>query len=230
MALQETYGNWLGPPPIPAKRMVRQAGIYSAAGKMTPVNDFRPASPDSFADDDDYDDVSVSGSDRGYKPPTSNRDLQRQKGAGGTGVYSLAGKPPSSNPSPVGNPKPSSGCGWPSTTILYLLVALSFVAWVLLLALAVVKQVEIMAELELLRSNYSETQIHMLQELSESRREQTWLRSGMRGYYRELQDVAARMCKVIPGSAVLGWLEGFRRELLFLLHREDELEGSKGDL
>lgn len=28
MALQETYGNWLGPPPIPAKRMVRQAGKF----------------------------------------------------------------------------------------------------------------------------------------------------------------------------------------------------------
>ncbi|XP_031465113.1 C-type lectin domain family 17, member A-like [Phasianus colchicus] len=206
MALQETYGNWLGPPPVPAKRPVRQAGIYSAAGKMTPMNDFRPASPDSFADEDDYDDVSVSGSDRGYNPPTSNRDLQSQKGKGGTGVYILAGKPPSSNPSPVGNPKPSSEHGRPSTTILYILVALSFVVWVLLLALAVVKQVEIMAELELLRSNYSETQIHMLQELSESRREQLWLRSGMRNYYRELQDMAARMCKVIPDKKCLaGW-------------------------
>lgn len=26
MAQQETYGNWLGPPPLPAKRLVRQAG------------------------------------------------------------------------------------------------------------------------------------------------------------------------------------------------------------
>ncbi|XP_031413602.1 CD209 antigen-like protein A, partial [Meleagris gallopavo] len=206
MALQETYGNWLGPPPVPAKRPVKQTGIYSAARKMTPMNDFRPASPDSFADEDDYDDVSVSGSDRGYKPPTSSRDLQSQKEKGGTGVYILAGKPPSSNPSPMGNPKPSSGGGWPSTTILYVLVALSFVVWVLLLALAVVKQMEIMAELELLRSNYSETQIHMLQEVSESRREQMWLRSGMRGYYRELQDLAAQMCKVIPDKKCLaGW-------------------------
>lgn len=29
---------------------------------------------------------------------------------------------------------------------------------------------------------------------------------------------------------VLGWLEGLRGELLLLLHREDELEGSQGDL
>lgn len=28
MALQETYGNWMGPPPVPAKRLVRQAGKF----------------------------------------------------------------------------------------------------------------------------------------------------------------------------------------------------------
>ncbi|XP_021238732.1 CD209 antigen-like protein C isoform X2 [Numida meleagris] len=173
---------------------------------MTPMDDFRPASPDSFADENDYDDVSVSGSDRGYKPPASSEDLRSQKSKGVTGVYTLAGKPPSSDPSPVGNPKPSSGGQQPSVAVLYVLVALSFVAWVLLLALAVVKQVEIMAQLELLRSNYSETQTNMLQELLDSRREQARMRSGMRSYYRELQDVAAHICKELPKESCLaGW-------------------------
>ncbi|XP_040550435.1 uncharacterized protein CLEC17A [Gallus gallus] len=204
MALQETYGNWMGPPPVPAKRLVRQAGIYSVAGKMTPMDDFRPASPDSFDNEDDYDDVSVSGLDRGYKPPAPNEDLQSQRSRGG--VYILAGKPPPSNPSPVGNPKPSCGRGRPSVVVLYILVVLSFVVWVPLLALAMVKQVEIMAELELLRSNYTESQIHMLQELSDSRQERTWLRSGMRSYYRELWDITARICKAGPKKKCLaGW-------------------------
>ncbi|POI25467.1 hypothetical protein CIB84_010782, partial [Bambusicola thoracicus] len=257
MALQETYGNWMGPPPVPAKRLVRQAGIYSVAGKMTPMDDFRPASPDSFDNEDDYDDVSVSGLDRAYKPPAPNEGLQSQKSRGGTGVYILAGKPPPSNPSPVGNPKPSCGRGRPSVAVLYVLVVLSFVVWVPLLALAMVKrewaqqiitrdplpgpnllssiisisEVEIMAELELLRSNYTESQIHklkirvtqgvgweegkggspcsvlpVLQELSDSRRERTWLRSGMRSYYRELRDIAARVCKSGPKKECLaGW-------------------------
>lgn len=45
---------------------------------------FSPAaSPDSFADEDDYDDVSVSESDR--KPPPSDEDLRSQRSKGGTG-------------------------------------------------------------------------------------------------------------------------------------------------
>ncbi|XP_010084056.1 PREDICTED: CD209 antigen-like [Pterocles gutturalis] len=100
MAQQETYGNWLGPPPVHSKRLVRQAGIYSVAGRMTPMGDFRPASPDSF--DDDYDDVSMSESDRGCKPPATDGDLQSQRSKGGTGVYILAGKPASPNPSQKG--------------------------------------------------------------------------------------------------------------------------------
>lgn len=42
------------------------------------------ASPDSFDNEDDYDDVSVSGLDRGYKPPAPNEDLQSQRSRGGT--------------------------------------------------------------------------------------------------------------------------------------------------
>lgn len=203
MALQETYGNWLGPPPIPAKRLARQAGIYSVAGNVAPIGPFRSASPASFADDDDYDDVSVSGSDRGSKPAPSNEDLQSKGGS--AGVYILAGEAPS-NPVKTGDPMPGPGRRCPSSTILYVLVTLSFLLWLLLLVLAVMKQVEIMAELELLRSNYSQSQVQMLQELSDSRRDQTKLKVGMRGYYRELQDMAARICRVLPDKKCLaGW-------------------------
>ncbi|XP_068277876.1 hepatic lectin-like isoform X2 [Nyctibius grandis] len=138
------------------------AGIYSIAGEVTPVGDFRPASPDSF--DDDYDDVSLS--DRGHRPPVADEDLQSQKSKGGTGVYILAGKPASPNPSQKGDTEPRGGGGRSrrvtSVAVLYVLVALSFVAWVLLFALAVVKQMEIMEELKLLRTNYSENQANAL--------------------------------------------------------------------
>ncbi|GAB0201754.1 CD209 antigen-like protein A [Grus japonensis] len=183
MAQQETYGNWLGPPLAPTKRLVRQA-----------------ASPDSF--EDDYDDVSLSESDRGHRPVAADEDLQSQRSKGGTGVYILAGKPPSPNPSqkgelpltdvsipyrsprldpdpkrwdssPIpptllssGGPEPSGGRGksrrMTSLAVLYVLVALSFVAWVLLFTLAMVKHMEIMAELKLLKANYSENQANAL--------------------------------------------------------------------
>ncbi|KAM9610968.1 C-type lectin domain family 17, member A-like isoform 3-T3 [Morphnus guianensis] len=199
MARQETYGNWLGPPLAPAKRLVRQAGIYSVAGKMTPVGDFRPASPDSF--EDDYDDVSLSEMDRGHKTPVTDEDLQSQRSKGGTGVYILAGKPASPNPSQKGHSDPRGGRGRSrrvtSVAILYVLVALSFAAWVLLFALAMVKQMEIMAELKLLRSNYSENQANVRQELLETQREQTRMRTGMHKYYEELQDIAALICRSV---------------------------------
>ncbi|XP_072704430.1 C-type lectin domain family 17, member A-like [Ciconia boyciana] len=209
MAQQETYGNWLGPPPVPNKRLVRQAGIYSVAGKMTPMGDFRPASPDSF--EDDYDDVSMSESDRGHKAPAASEDLQSQRSKGGTGVYILAGKPASPNPSQKGDLGPRGGRGqsrrMTSVAILYVLVALSFIAWVLLFTLAMMKQMEIMAELKLLRSNYSENQANVRQGLLETQQEQTRMRTGMQKYYEELQDIAALICRSFLDSkkCSAGW-------------------------
>ncbi|NXH66961.1 CL17A protein, partial [Hydrobates tethys] len=182
--------------------------IYSVTGKMTPMGDFRPASPDSF--EDDYDDVSLSESDRGHKPPVAD-DLQSQKSKGGTGVYILAGKPASPHPSQKGDPELRGGRGqsrrMTSVAVLYVLVALSFVAWVLLFALAIVKQMEIMAELKLLKSNYSEYQDNVRQGLSETQREQTRMRSGMHKYYEELQDITALICRsVLDGKKCsAGW-------------------------
>ncbi|KGL86837.1 C-type lectin domain family 17, member A, partial [Charadrius vociferus] len=184
--------------------------IYSVAGKMTPMGDFRPASPDSF--EDDYDDVSLSESDRGHKPPAISEDLQSQRSKGGTGVYILAGKPASPSPSQKGEPEPAGDRGrsrgmTASVVVLYVLVALSFVAWVLLFTLAMMKQTEIMAELKLLRLNYSENQANARQELSEARRQQTRLRSAMHKYYEELQDMAALICRSVTDDkkCSAGW-------------------------
>ncbi|KFP45094.1 C-type lectin domain family 17, member A, partial [Chlamydotis macqueenii] len=140
--------------------------IYSVAGKMTPMGDFRPASPDSF--EDDYDDVSLSESDRGRK--AAEDELQSQRSKGGTGVYILAGKPASPNTSQKASP-----LGWfgenTSVAVLYVLVALSFVAWVVLFTLAMMKQMEIMAELKLLRSNYTENEASGRSSCAQRRRE-----------------------------------------------------------
>ncbi|NXS76269.1 CL17A protein, partial [Pandion haliaetus] len=173
--------------------------IYSVAGKMTPVGDFRPASPDSF--EDDYDDVSLSELDRGHKPPVTDEDLQSQRSKGGTELGNWDSSPISPMLLSAGHLDPRGGRGQSrrvtSVAILYVLVALSFAAWVLLFALAMVKQMEITAELKLLRSNYSENQVNMWQELSETQREQTRMRSGMHKYYEELQDITALICRSV---------------------------------
>ncbi|NXP44534.1 CL17A protein, partial [Heliornis fulica] len=184
--------------------------IYSVAGKVTPVGDFRPASPDSF--EDDYDDVSLSESDHGHKPPVpADEDLQSQRSKGATGVYTLAGKPPSPNPSQNCDPKPikdrERSRRVTSVTVLYVLVALSFVAWALLVTLAVGKHMEIVVELKLLKSTYSESQANMQQELLERQREQLRMRSRMHQYHKELQGIAALICESIPDKnrCLAGW-------------------------
>ncbi|NXK48022.1 CL17A protein, partial [Chauna torquata] len=183
--------------------------IYSVAGNMTPLGDFRAASLDSFADEDDYDDVSVSESDRGHKPPESDEDLRSQRSKGGTGsTHLLPLHHLDSSLLSTGDPEPGRGQGHKRTSvaILYVLVALSFVAWVLLLALVLVKHMEITAELKLLKSNYSESQVNMLQELSKSRQEQMRMSSGMRRYYKDLQDIAELICKALPhNECLVGW-------------------------
>ncbi|NXE16675.1 CL17A protein, partial [Lophotis ruficrista] len=181
--------------------------IYSVAGKMTPMGDFRPASPDSF--EDDYDDVSLSESDRGRKAAEDELQSQRSKGGTGLGWIQKLGFLP--NFSPAGDPARGGGRGrsrrLTSVAVLYVLVALSFVAWVVLFALAMMKQMEIMAELELLRSNYSENEASARQELSEMRREQLRMRSWTHKYYEELQDIAVLICRSVVDSkkCSAGW-------------------------
>ncbi|NXK15043.1 CL17A protein, partial [Herpetotheres cachinnans] len=178
--------------------------IYSVAGKMTPMGDFRPASPDSF--EDDYDDVSLSESDRGHRLPVTDEDLQSQRSKRGTGSTHLL-----SWPSVCSDPEPRGGRGQSrkvtSVAVLYILVALSFIVWVLLFVLAIMKQMEIMAELKLLRSNFSENQASVRQELLETQQEQMRLRSGMHKYYEELQDITALICTSVVDSkkCSVGW-------------------------
>ncbi|XP_053824211.1 CD209 antigen-like [Vidua chalybeata] len=196
MAQQETYGNWLGP-----KRLQRQPGIYSVAGKMSPVGDFRPASPDSF--EDDYDDVSMAGSERG--PPAK-------------GVYLLAG-PPQEDPAPkdpegcepkLGNSEPKLGnserkfgnskrkfgnSGLVAT--LALLVATLGLAWGGLLAVAIGKHQELQAELELLKSNFSAIWDSLQQE-------QTRLHFGIQQHQLEQQELADLLCQALGGSRRCG--------------------------
>ncbi|NWH79843.1 CL17A protein, partial [Piaya cayana] len=173
--------------------------IYSVAGKMTPMRDFRPASPDSF--EDDYDDVSLSESDLGHKAPAPDEELESEKGKGGPGRCHQP--PPRGRIWPPPRDPESRGGGGrsrraTSVAVLYVLVALSFVAWALLFALAVMKQLEIMEELKLLRSNCSASQADVRQELAEARRKQTRLRTRLQSYYEELQDIAAQICPFIP--------------------------------
>ncbi|XP_063997706.1 hepatic lectin-like [Pogoniulus pusillus] len=187
MAGQETYGNWLGPPGATSKRLVRHGGIYSVAAKASPGDDFRAASPGSS--EDDYDDVSMAEPQQGHR--MASEELQPQ---GASDLYILAGKPAAAKPmSQEGEPQPGGGHRRrvPSVAILYILVALSFVVWVLLFALAVVKHMEIMEELKLLRLNQAQAR----QEVAEARQEQARLRAVRHRYYEELQDMAALICR-----------------------------------
>ncbi|NWX19670.1 CL17A protein, partial [Aegotheles bennettii] len=176
--------------------------IYSVAGTMTPVGDFRPASPDSF--EDDYDDVSLSESDRGRKQPAAEEDQQSQKSKGATGHTHLS--PSRGNPEPRGGRSRSRRVT--PVTVLSILVALSFVAWALLFALAVVKHTEILEELRLLRLNYSEHRADVRQELLVTQQEQGRMRSGMHKYYEELQDITVLICRSIPDTkkCSAGWV------------------------
>ncbi|XP_027526371.1 C-type lectin domain family 17, member A-like [Neopelma chrysocephalum] len=215
MAQQETYGNWLGPP-APPKRLTRQPGIYSSTGKMSPVGDFRPASPDSF--EDDYDDVSLAESEREprSKPGT---------------VYTLAGSP---NPSRAG-PSPSAGaaaafpgkaelepepqnwdrdrdqgralCRGRSGVALSVLLGLNLLGWALILTLGMEKHREIWEELQLLKSNFSENQESVLRELAAAQRRQTRLRGWIQQHFQELEEVTALLCRSLEGSrrCSAGW-------------------------
>ncbi|XP_068853968.1 CD209 antigen-like protein E [Aphelocoma coerulescens] len=208
MAQQETYGNWLGP--APAKRLVRQPGIYSVSGKMSPVGDFRPASPDSF--EDDYDDISMPGSDRGRSEPAAGADPPSK------GVYLLAGPPGSSQAPSLHDPheaapnsrdSASKSRDWAAmpggrcralVATLALLLALSILAGGGLLVVAIRKQKELLAELELLKANFSGIWDSVQQE-------QTRMHFGIRQHQLELQEVTELLCRTLGSSRTCqaGW-------------------------
>ncbi|XP_071274686.1 uncharacterized protein [Agelaius tricolor] len=230
MALQETYGNWLGP-----GRLQRQPGIYSAPRTMPPPGDFRPASPDSF--EDDYDDVSMAGSEQGPQPK---------------GLYLLAGAPGSSpapslpdpeakiadshpkiagsdpkfrnsdpkfrNSAPkfgISDPKigdfdPKSGDFAPKLGDLAPkrrgraalgALALLGLAWAAALGLGLGKYLELREELELLRANFSRIWDSVQQD-------QIGLRFGIRQHQLEQQELAEQLCRALgsPRPCDPGWL------------------------
>ncbi|XP_067170763.1 uncharacterized protein [Apteryx mantelli] len=168
----------------------------------------RADSPDSFVDEDDYDDVSLSEPDRNHRKPPAEEDLQSQRSKGGTGVYVLAGKPASSSTMRMRDSDARAGagrgCREKPVVILYVLVALSFAMWVAILSLVMVKYSELSRELKMLSSNYSES---VLQELADTRRGQDRMRTKMSTYYQELQDITALICKALPDSrrCSAGW-------------------------
>ncbi|NWV56410.1 CL17A protein, partial [Daphoenositta chrysoptera] len=164
--------------------------IYSVASKMSPVGDFRPASPDSF--EDDYDDVSVSGSDRAGADPPSK------------GVYLLAGPPGSSRAPSLMDaedaaPKSrdlapnSRGAAGGCRTLVVIVVILGALAWGGLLAVVIGKQKEMLAELALLKSNLSGI-------WDSVRQEQTRLQFGIQQQQSELQQLSEQLCRTL-GSA-----------------------------
>ncbi|XP_068778765.1 hepatic lectin isoform X2 [Struthio camelus] len=175
---------------------------------MSPVGSFRPDSPDSFVDEDDYDDVSLSEPDRNHKKPPAEEDLQSQRNKRGTGVYVLAGKPASSSPIRTGDSEAGAsagkGCREMPIVILYVLVALSFAMWVVILSLVLVKYSELSRELKMLSSNYSES---VLPELAETQQGQVRMRIKMSTYYKELQEITALICKTLPDirKCSAGW-------------------------
>ncbi|NXM26256.1 CL17A protein, partial [Oxyruncus cristatus] len=167
------------------------------------------ASPDSF--EDDYDDVSLA---------ESERDPRTKAGT----VYTLAGSP---NPSRAGpspctsaaafpgkpEPEPRSSRDWgrgragAAVAALSVLLGLSLVAGALLVAVAVGKHREIMAELKLLKSNCSENQDSVWRELAAAQRQRTRLRVWIQRHFQEFEEVAALLCRTLEGSrrCSAGW-------------------------
>ncbi|XP_067416510.1 hepatic lectin-like [Emydura macquarii macquarii] len=207
MAQKELYGNWLCPPPLPGKRVVRQKGIYLSGGSAN-ASHFRSGSPDSFADEEDYDDVVMSEIEdqmqQGLPGYEENADVASQRSKEGTGVYVLAGKPaPSSLPQKaVLFPDSNREIGYreKSVVMLYILMGICFAMWAVLLSLAVVKYSEMSEELKVLNYNHSERLMNVLQDLDAARTERDRIECRMNKSYKEFWDFKASVCSTFPES------------------------------
>ncbi|CAM4606430.1 C-type lectin domain family 17, member A-like isoform X1 [Lepidochelys kempii] len=215
MAQQELYGNWLCPPPSPGKRLVRQTGIYLLSGGPAHASHVRSGSPDSFSNEEDYDDVSLSemGHQMQKRLPAykDNTDVASQRSKEGTGFYVLAGKPASSSLPRTADPIPGSnqGIGYRPKSIvtLYVLMGICFAMWAVLLSIAVVKYLEVSEELKVLNYNHSERLMNVVQDLADGRIERKRIQSDMNKSFKELWDLAASLCSVLPESikCAAGW-------------------------
>ncbi|XP_034647858.1 CD209 antigen-like protein D isoform X2 [Trachemys scripta elegans] len=194
MSQQELYGNWLCPPPSPGKRLVRQTGIYLLAGGPAHASHFRSGSPDSFSNEEDYDDVSLSetGDHMQRRLPAyqDNTDVASQRSKESKGVYVLAGKPASSSLPRTADPIPDAnqGIGYRPKSIvtLYLLMGICFAMWAVLLSLAVVK---------------------LVQDLADARIERKKIQTNVNKSYKELLDLTASICNAFPEpiQCAAGW-------------------------
>ncbi|XP_039370979.1 CD209 antigen-like protein D isoform X3 [Mauremys reevesii] len=215
MAQQELYGNWLCPPPSPGKRLVRQTGIYLLAGGPAHGSHFRSDSPDSFSNEEDYDDVSLTevGDQMQKRLPAykDNTDVASHRSKEGTGVYVLAGKPASSSLPRTANPVPDSnqGIGYRPKSIvtLYVLMGICFAMWAVLLSLAVVK---------------------LVQDLADARIERKRILSDMNKSYKELSDLTASICNALPEpiKCAAGW-EKFEKGCYYFSNTTKDWMGAK---
>ncbi|XP_032639256.1 CD209 antigen-like protein 2 isoform X3 [Chelonoidis abingdonii] len=215
MAQQELYDNWLRPPPLPGKRPVRQTGIYLLAGGPAHGSHFRSDSPDSFSNEEDYDDVSLfeMGDQMQKRLPAykDNTEIASQRSKEGTGVYVLAGKPASSSLPRTANPIPDSnqGIGYrpKSIVILYVLMGICFAMWAVLLSLAVVK---------------------LVQDLADARIERKRILGDMKKSYKELSDFTASICNVLPEpiKCAAGWKK-FEKACYYFSNTTKDWMGAK---
>ncbi|XP_030403350.1 C-type lectin domain family 17, member A-like isoform X2 [Gopherus evgoodei] len=219
MAQQELYDNWLCPPPLPGKRPVRQTD-----------------SSDSFSNEEDYDDVSLSemGDQMQKRLPAykDNTDIASQRSKKGTGFYVLAGKPASSSLPRTANPIPDSnqGIGYrpKSIVILYVLMGICFAMWAVLLSLAVVKYLEMSEELKVLNCNHSERLMNVEQDLADARIERKRIMSDMNKNYKELSDFTASICNALPEpiKCAAGWKK-FEKACYFFSNMTNDWMGAK---
>ncbi|XP_074836320.1 C-type lectin domain family 17, member A-like [Carettochelys insculpta] len=227
MDQKELYGNWLCPPASPGRRVVTPTGVYYLSGRPANTSHFRSDSPDSFSNED-YDDVSMSELGDHMQQRLSaheeNADVVSQRNKGGTGVYSLAGKPAFSSLPRTADLIPDSkqGIGYrpKSLVTLYILMGICFAMWAVLLSLAVVKYSEMSEELKVLNYNYSETLMNVLQDLTDAQKERERIHRDMNKSYKELWDITESICSALPESikCTAGW-EKFQKACYYFSNK-----------
>ncbi|XP_006023404.1 C-type lectin domain family 17, member A-like isoform X1 [Alligator sinensis] len=196
MAEHELYGNWLCPPPSPGKGLTRRSGTYSLAGKAEHMSHFRSDSPDSFADEEDYDDVSLT--ETGNHRPQWVPAEANQGSKAVPGVYVLAGKPAASSPIETADPMPPSAqdrcCKEKSIVVLYILMVVCFAIWAVSLSFALAKYLELSEELRMLNLNHSEKS-NAVSNLDDIRLEQQRIWKTINNLYNEFKITTGVLCK-----------------------------------
>uniref|UniRef100_A0A8D0GSN8 C-type lectin domain-containing protein n=1 Tax=Sphenodon punctatus TaxID=8508 RepID=A0A8D0GSN8_SPHPU len=197
MAQEEMYGNWLQPSPLPRSRLVlRPTGVYTLAGQPASIHTSRSGSPNSFADEEDYDDVSVSeGVDENppQRPARVGLAVMEKQTDGGT--QTLRREPATPYLPGTANPAQEKGYSRTPVVILYVLMVMCFLMWAALLSLALMKYSKMSVELEELNVNYLEMQNYVESNLTSMRTQQDSFQDSMKRDYLKLQVITASLCK-----------------------------------